>query len=311
MKKVNSIALALCTALVLGLGTAPSTAQEIRDITGLNLQQVAKASASNSFNYRFSQGVLQRKGNRDKSWSSKPAKPLATNSVRACAFASLKAAGSGVTDATIEFVIGANVPKSMLNAYRLQIKQSIQYFDFAGLVEPIDVIIFTEKDLQVVREYWNRRHWAEETIDRLTNSVAVYKSAPLNRSVGAGAGARHELDGSYPTIGVDFHMSSKHSMEKSLLVEHVPHEMAHVWQNHAMNTPDKLHNQIPFDFASYIPCHAIEGGANTLGLAVAVSYNDWYAEAVDVIIRRTARESNITKMTNELAIKLLKKTENY
>ncbi len=311
MTRNKSLALALSTVLILGLATTSSTAQEVKVVNGFSLHEVAKASTSSSFNYRFSKGTLQRKGNRDKSWSSKPAKPLAANSVRARAFAQLKAANSGVDDAKLNYIVGANVPKSMLDAYRLQIRQSIKYFDFSGLVEPVDVLIFTEKDLQVVRDYWTKRHWSDETIERLTKSVADYKSSPLNRSVGAGAGARYELDGTYPTVGVDFYMSSKHSMEKSLLVEHVPHEMAHVWQNHAMNTPDKLHNQIPFDFANYIPCHAIEGAANTLGLAIAVPYNDWYAEAADVIIRRTARDNKITKMTNELAVKLLKKTEDY
>lgn len=311
MTKTKAIALALAASLLIGIAAGPSSAQEVRDLTGSTFYQAAKASTSSHFNYRFSKGILQRKGNRDNSWTSKPAKPLSVNSVRARAFANLKAANSGAMDAKVEYRIGANVPKSMLDAYRLQIKQSIQYFNFSGLREPIDVVIFTEKDLQVVREYWSKRHWADETIERLTESVADYKTSPLNRSVGGGAGARYELDGSYPTIGIDFHMSSKHSMEKSLLVEHVPHEMAHVWQNHAMNTPDKLHNQIPFDFANYIPCHAIEGGANILGLAVAVRYNDWYAEAADVIIRRTAKESKITKMTNQLAVTLLNKTEDY
>lgn len=272
----------------------------------------AGGSPSAIFAYRFSAaGELERRGNLDSRWGTASVDKLKPGSTRAKAFAAIKSAASGTTSATVSYQVGSNVPKDMESAYRRQMDQALAYFDFTGLRTPLDILIYTEKDRTLMTSYWESRVAGDENIQRKNSSLDGYVAFPIDLSVGGSADVRHGKDGSYPTIGIDFQVGSRHTAPTHLLAEHVAHEMVHVWQWHAMGTPEKVASGVNFQVMSLLPCHAIEGAANTFGAAIGVKHADWYAEASDVIIRRTAQETGITRMTNALALSLLEKSESY
>lgn len=288
-------------AMQLGSGQRESTTIATR----------ALVPASSHYSYRFVGDTLQRRGNLERNWSSKSFRPLPSSSVRARAFKSLKQTVSSEPTAEINYFVGQNVPKAMESAYRKQLAQSLRFYDFTGLQGKLDVLIFTEKDLDHLAAYWDPRYSGEENYQRKSKDVEIYKTKAANRSVGGSADVRQLKDNSYPTIGIDFAMASSHRPETHLLVEHVAHEMAHAWQWHALGSAEKMFRAERFDVQTLLPCHALEGAANTLGIAAAVQFNDWYSEAADVIIRRVAKDMKITRMSNQLAVKLLEESENW
>lgn len=271
----------------------------------------SKVIPSTLYSYRFVGEELQRKGNRDRSWSAKSLKPLAPTSVRAIMFKNLKASAVGTQSVEVNYVLGKNVPARMLSAYQTQMKQALSFYNFAGLHKPLDILIYSEKDADVMTAYWEPR-WAGD--QQIANKKAILdnlRKYGVNISVSGSSEVRQLNDGSYPTLGIDFQIGSKHTQERHLLVELVAHEMAHVWQYHVIGMPAKVAADQNFDIVGLLPCHALEGAANTLGVAVAVKHNDWYASAADVIIRRVSKETKITKMTNDLAVRLMKKSESW
>lgn len=269
------------------------------------------ASSSSLFSYRFVGEVLQRKGNRDRSWTSKTVKPLAVTSVRSQMFRAVKESAAAEQSVEVNYLLGKSVPTAMLNAYQTQMEQALRFYDFTGLSKPLDILIYTEKDKDLMISYWQPRWAGEEQIIQKTRILESLRKNGLNISVSGSSEVRQLKDGSYPTIGIDFQIGSRHTQERHLLVELVAHEMAHAWQFHVIGLPEKVAANQPFDVVSLLPCHALEGAANTLGISVAVPFDDWYADAADVIIRRTAKDSKIRKMTNSLATRLMKKTESW
>jgi hypothetical protein len=270
-----------------------------------------RPSSSNLYSYRFVGEVLQRKGNRDRSWTSKSVKALPVTSVRALAFKAIKESAAGQQSVEVNYVVGKNVPKAMVSAYQRQMRHALSFYDFSGLQRPLDILIYSERDAAVMTSYWQPRWAGEEQIASKSRILDSLRRNGVNISVSGSSEVRQLKDGSYPTLGIDFQIGSRHTQERHLLVELVAHEMAHAWQFHVIGLPEKVAANQPFDLVGLLPCHALEGAANTLGISVAVKYDDWYAEAADVIIRRTARDAKIKKMSDELAVQLLKKSESW
>ena len=305
MKRILTVAISV--SLLAGCASNPVPGESPSEVA----TPVVTASLSSDFKYRIVGSEVERKGNVDLDWTSESFYPLDPTSVRARAFAAIKAAANGSANTPINLLIGENVPASMEAAYMFQIKQALQFFDFSGMVEPIDILIYTEKDKELMQSYWKPMYSGGETIERKLYDLSGYEENPTGWSVGGGADLRHKRDGTYPRIGIDFAMSSAHTEEEHLLVEHVAHEMAHVWQWHVSGMAKRANNAESFDIADYLPCHALEGGANTIGIPIAVEYDDWYAEAADVILRRVARDFTFVRVTEEAAIDMLERSEDW
>ena len=273
--------------------------------------KVTKVPSSRYLSYRFKGDTQDRKGDLEQTWSAASYAPLQPGSVRAKAYQALRASAKGSVTAEVNWMIAENVPMAMSIAYRKQVAQALELFDFTGIKGPLDILIYTEKDKQFMKDYWSARYDAESTIARKLNDLKGFEENPMYRSVGGSAGPTRLLDDSYPTLVVDFQMASVHKPESHLLIEHVAHEVAHLWQYHALDSAERWAAGVNFDLVSAMPCHAMEGGASTMANIVASPHADWAAVSGDVIIRRTARDENISRMTKAMAISWLERSEQW
>lgn len=274
-----------------------------------------KKNRSDIFFYRFSsEGQFERKGNRDSKWYATSFSSQGVSAVRKAAFASIKAYSAGFGEREqVTYLVGNNVPKSMATAYKRQTAAAVDFLPYRDLEGPIQINIFTEKDLAPVQKYWAEYWFGGETVERYKKQLDGYKppSAQANLSVGGAAGPRHHLTTNEISVGVDFYMGSRHTAQTHLLGDHVPHEIAHTWQYQALGVLGERQFSNPLDIRRAVPCHFMEGGANTLGNSILMKHVDWYSNSVDVIVRRTIRDNNISDVSEKGVLKMLKTSESW
>ena len=278
-------------------------------------KRTIKKNRSDFFSYRFSStGQFERKGNRDSKWYATSFSSQGVSAVRKAAFASIKSYSTGLGEREqVNYLVGKNVPKSMVAAYKRQTAAAADFLPFRDLESPLQINIFTEKDLAPVEKYWAEHWFGEETIGRHKRQLSAYKnpSAQANYSVGGAAGPRHHVETNKITVGVDFYMGSRHTPQTHLLADHVPHEVAHTWQYQALGVVGERQFTNPLDIGRAVPCHLMEGGASTLGNSILMKHVDWYSDAVDVIVRRVIRDSGIRDVSEKGVLRMLKSSESW
>ena len=269
--------------------------------------------ASTFFNFRFDpEGSLERSGNVGTPWGKKSFDGTSVSTIRSSAYESIRSLSAGDNKPLVNWVVGDDVPADMLRAYELQTADFLSRMPFPELQVPLDLLVFTEKDFDLVESYWGRMWSGESVLRRHAADLQGYESARgANWSVGGMSEVREPRDGSYPSVGVDFYMSSQHSQETSLLGDHVAHELFHAWQWSATGLPQKIASRERFDIADFVPCHAIEGAAATFGNAILMPYADWFGDGADVVVRRVANQDGLTTVTDEQVIELLVKGESW
>lgn len=265
---------------------------------------------STFFNFRIVDGSLERKGNRG-DWHSFDFETNGLSEIRRSAFSNMRSTASYASP-NVNWLIAESVPSGMREAYQFQVEQTLVRLPFKQDSSPIDLVIYTEKDLGFAKRYWSQFFHSTETLTRRENDLAGYAEAGgVNWSVGGSSDVRQPLNQSAPIVGVDFYMSSEHTPELHLLPDHVPHELFHVWQWQTVGIPEKIASQERYDIADYIPCHAMEGAATTVGNALLMPQLGWYSDNADVIVRRIANQSGITSISRDDAMALLIKGESW
>ena len=262
---------------------------------------------SSFFFFRFNaNSVLERKGNLDSSWSVASAADTSDISeIRQKAFNAIK---SNKLDFTLQsrvvYSIGENVPKDMLFAYKKIIDLSYAYWGKYMFEKDVPILIFTEKDRALLRNYWMLRWNGESTIARHEEQLKFYddQANQIYRSVGGAAGGQDLLSagpqGTNSLVGIDFYMGSKHSQENSLLIDNIAHEFTHVFQftltagvSYSRITGDWLKPETLKESDIRVPCSLFEGSAVTFGTSIPVDSVHWYSDGIDVIIRRIANSN--------------------
>lgn len=265
---------------------------------------------STFFFFRIENGTLERRGNFG-DWHSNDFDTSAIPEIRIAAFNNLRSLEAGEAPA-VNWLISENVPSAMREAYEYQANQTLVRLPFTQGSLPIDLLIYTEMDFDFASQYWSKFYHAAETLSRRENDLAPFtEDGGEAWSVGGASEVRQPLDQSTPIIGVDFYMSSAHAPESNLLPDHVSHELFHVWQYQAVELDKKIAAQERYDIADYVPCHAMEGAATTIGTALLMPHVGWYSDNADVIVRRIANQSGITTLSASDARDLLQKGESW
>jgi hypothetical protein len=199
----------------------------------------------------------------------------------------------------------------MLRAYQSQMAEALRYLPLDGMATPVEVLVVTERDREFVRSFWSRYFQGADTADRIERSLDAYGADQRFRSVAGGAHSRIPIDTGVSTVGINFSMGSLHSQETHLLIEHVAHEASHTWQFFAFGQTGLGSNRPGPNVVQIVPCHLTEGGANTLGAAIASPHLDWYSEATNVIVRRVIADIGGAPRTVDEVIGLLRLSENW
>jgi hypothetical protein len=273
----------------------------------------AAVNSSTFFFFRYdTNGDLERSGNNGTPWGQKSFEGTTISTTRLSAYENIRSLSARGGSPEINWVVGDNVPPDMLLAYELQTADFLSRIPFPKIEVPLDLLIFTEKDRTLIEQYWSGMWAGESVLRRHLDSLSGYEEARgASWSVGGMAEVREPRDGSFPSVGVDFYMSSEHTQDTSLLGEHVAHELFHAWQWSAVGMPEKIASKTRFDIADFVPCHAMEGAATTIGTAILMPYTDWFGDGADVIVRRVANQAGITTVTNEMVIELMEKGESW
>ena len=242
------------------------------------------------------------------------------------AFAAIK---GNTPDTTLpnkaDYSIGANVPKDMLFAYKKIVDQSYAYWGKFMFGKDVPILIFTEKDRDLLKSFWMLRWNGESTIARYERELKNYDdpATQLFRSVGGAAGGQElklgDSQGVNPLVGIDFYMGSKHSQETSLLIDHIAHEFTHVFQNtlaagvsysKVVGDWGKPETLVETDIR--IPCSLFEGSAVTFGTSIPAESARWYSDGMDVIIRRFQNSNQTTILaTPEDVVSSLMKSRSW
>jgi len=262
------------------------------------------------YSYRFNNGVLERKGSLENSWRSSSDFENGIHPIRAAAFANVKAQARTTQSAGIDWLIGANAPAGMVESYRIQAANALRFLPLENLKTPIQVLIVSEKDRNTVQEFWSSYWGGTETIIRINSALDNFEENQASRSVAGAAGARTSKVTNNTTVGIDFYVGSQHQVESHLLVDHVAHEMVHVWQFFSFGQTEMRTTPGP-NVMALVPCHLMEGGANALGVPISTPHADWHSEAMDVIVRRVLRDIGSSSPTREQVVRFMIESENW
>lgn len=271
---------------------------------------ITETRKSSLYNYRHNGTVLERKGDADGSWSPGSTPGQVVHPIRLAAFASIRAQQRPTPTASIDWTIGPNVPKGMVDSYRLQANDALRYLPLSGLIKPVQILVVSEKDRRVMEEFWAPFWGAEDAIARHNRALDQFEQNQANRSVGGAAQARTNRATLVTTLGIDFYVGSQHLPESHLLVELVAHELVHVWQYYSFGQAETRNTPGP-NIMEFVPCHLMEGGANALGVPISTPFADWHSEAMDVIVRRVQRDLGSPAMTREKIVSYLVESESW
>jgi hypothetical protein len=225
----------------------------------------------------------------------------------------------------VAYSIGENVPKDMVFAYKKMVDNAFAYWGRFMPNKENPILIFTEKDRDLLKSFWSIRWSGESTIARLDNALKAYDDpkTQLNKSVGGGAGGQEIKgtgnQGQNQLYGIEFYMGSLHSQETSLLVDHVSHEFTHVFQWSLTDgvqvsniSGDWLKPETMTESKVRVPCNLFEGSAVTFGNSIPVDSVNWYSDAMDVIMRRVQNEQPTLKIsTTEDVVKQLERSRSW
>lgn len=271
---------------------------------------IAARPKSPNYSYRFNNGILERRGSLDNSWRSSSDFENGIHQIRVAAYASVKAQIRPTQSARIDWLIGAHAPDGMVESYRRQAADALRFLPLEKLKTPIQVLIVSEKDRGTVQDFWSSYWGGQETIIRINTALDNYIQNQANRSVAGAAGARTSRATNVTTVGIDFYMGSQHEVESHLLVEHVAHEMVHVWQFFSFGQTETRTTPGP-NVMTLVPCHLMEGGANSLGVAMSTPHADWHSEAMDVIVRRVLRDLGSSSPSREQVVRFMIESEDW
>lgn len=271
------------------------------------------------WNFRITNGVLERKGGPVINWSSDATRSgQVIDPIRLKAFENMKAyqASAEIKPVTVNFHFAPNVAEDLVAAFKVFFKQSQDYFSSripAGTI--LDVVIATEKDdnwrLNKYREVLPTANEANGLYDREASMFAAIKANGVNHSGGGSVSGTSDSKKLIYAGGVCSCFKTE-----NLLMYNVPHEMTHYFQFAVTpGVPKQNFNTIDGKLTEgkiYIPHSLTEGSANTFGSAITVIHVGWYSDQMNWHLGRYKRESGKDKITDVAeVITLLNKSESY
>ena len=282
--------------------TPTATPKAISDVPG--------NGPTGRFQYRFIDGVMQRK-NIDGIWRSDDSRPASSfDQIRKAAFDSIRSLPNSTP--RYSFVVKNNIEENYPSDLAGHIQNAIQ--DFNKLMSQyltsnvnVDLILLTEKDDRFLREdlpklldYGNYAF----VMDNLKSYVT--QESFYNRS-GTGGGTAGFIDSENRAYYLG-HTASIAKLE-TFWPQIAPHEMAHVLQFYLSRGTSS--NCGEGQECSKFHGHSIEGSANTLGMAIAFPILPWYSDEMDKILKNGIRgyKSQISVKNKEDAISLFKLIE--
>ena len=279
---------------------------------------------SNYFQFKYLDGVLYRKGNRESQWRNTETSFIELDEIRLKAFKEIKSITppQSLKNSELRISFGQNVNSYFRAAYEDLVRKTMRYWD--GMVLPnsvVPVLVVTELDKSMIRPWLSNFVNGEFDANRFEASLNNYFPSETNRNFSPGGSVTGMFLKTDPNrlIGAGFfHYGSSH-IEEDLLLDNIAHEITHWYQ--FITTPgvpkqnfyqDPNKPGVWLEREVRIGCNLIEGSAVLFGTSILVDNAQWFSDGMDVIVRRVQNQlPGMRISTTDDVVAELKKSESW
>ena len=279
---------------------------------------------SKFFQFKYIDGILYRKGDRESEWSKSEKGVIDVNEVRLKAFKEIKSITppQNLKNSELRISFGQSVNSYYRTAYEELARKSMSYWDPLLLPNTVvPVLLVTELDKSLIRPWLNDFVNGDNDANRFESSLNNYFPSETNRNFSSGGNVTAMFLKSDPErlVGAGFFYYGSSHIDEDLRVDHIAHEITHWYQ--FVTTPgvpkqnfyqDPNKPGVWLEREIRIGCNLIEGSAVLFGNSILVDNAQWFSDGMDVIVRRVQNQlPGMRLITASDVVAELKKSESW